>query len=174
MMLWFSSTIFPHSCFLYALPIYLVILAQSFSLLSPSCSICLIFLSYTLSCWLSLSNCSLSFLDQEDIGWEWEHLLTEVSSELQTEWDQGERPDLYPMPVAWEATTLRPTPSRNGANHIIPTASDGIWAGAPKGSAELAHYFKNWINPSCKIIVWLVVYVGVVLWYIYLCIQIIY
>ncbi|XP_031436384.1 intraflagellar transport protein 43 homolog A [Clupea harengus] len=37
---------------------------------------------------------------EEDIGWEWEHLLTEVSSELQTEWDQGERPDLYPMPVA--------------------------------------------------------------------------
>ncbi|XP_061598861.1 intraflagellar transport protein 43 homolog [Cololabis saira] len=27
---------------------------------------------------------------EEDVGWDWDHLFTEVSSELQMEWDQGE------------------------------------------------------------------------------------
>ncbi|KAF7670240.1 hypothetical protein LDENG_00043380 [Lucifuga dentata] len=27
---------------------------------------------------------------EEDVGWDWDHLFTEVSSELLTEWDQGE------------------------------------------------------------------------------------
>ncbi|XP_063070321.1 intraflagellar transport protein 43 homolog A-like [Engraulis encrasicolus] len=30
---------------------------------------------------------------EDDVGWDWDHLLTEVSSELQTEWDHGERQD---------------------------------------------------------------------------------
>lgn len=38
---------------------------------------------------------------QEDVGWDWDHLFTEVSSELQTEWDQGEREEQSPLPVAW-------------------------------------------------------------------------
>ncbi|KAF4102611.1 intraflagellar transport protein 43 homolog isoform X1 [Onychostoma macrolepis] len=37
---------------------------------------------------------------EEDVGWDWDHLFTEVSSELQTEWDQGEREDQSPLPVA--------------------------------------------------------------------------
>ncbi|KAI2654767.1 hypothetical protein H4Q32_011556 [Labeo rohita] len=37
---------------------------------------------------------------REDVGWDWDHLFTEVSSELQTEWDQGERDDQSPLPVA--------------------------------------------------------------------------
>uniref|UniRef100_A0A8C1U8J0 Intraflagellar transport protein 43 homolog n=1 Tax=Cyprinus carpio TaxID=7962 RepID=A0A8C1U8J0_CYPCA len=37
---------------------------------------------------------------EEDAGWDWDHLFTEVSSELQTEWDQGEREDQSPLPVA--------------------------------------------------------------------------
>lgn len=37
---------------------------------------------------------------QEDVGWDWDHLFTEVSSELQTEWDQGERDEQSPLPVA--------------------------------------------------------------------------
>ncbi|XP_073722139.1 intraflagellar transport protein 43 homolog A-like [Misgurnus anguillicaudatus] len=36
---------------------------------------------------------------EEDVGWDWDHLFTEVSSELQTEWDQGERDDQSPLPV---------------------------------------------------------------------------
>uniref|UniRef100_A0A673ZI08 Intraflagellar transport 43 n=1 Tax=Salmo trutta TaxID=8032 RepID=A0A673ZI08_SALTR len=28
---------------------------------------------------------------EEDVGWDWDHLFTEVSSELLTEWDQGEK-----------------------------------------------------------------------------------
>uniref|UniRef100_A0A673HFT1 Intraflagellar transport protein 43 homolog n=1 Tax=Sinocyclocheilus rhinocerous TaxID=307959 RepID=A0A673HFT1_9TELE len=37
---------------------------------------------------------------EEDVGWDWDHLFTEVSSELQTDWDQGEREDQSPLPVA--------------------------------------------------------------------------
>ncbi|XP_067310843.1 intraflagellar transport protein 43 homolog isoform X2 [Pseudorasbora parva] len=37
---------------------------------------------------------------EEDVGWDWDHLFTEVSSELQTEWDQGERDEPSPLPVA--------------------------------------------------------------------------
>ncbi|XP_016359980.1 intraflagellar transport protein 43 homolog [Sinocyclocheilus anshuiensis] len=37
---------------------------------------------------------------EEDVGWDWDHLFTEVSSELQMEWDQGEREDQSPLPVA--------------------------------------------------------------------------
>lgn len=37
---------------------------------------------------------------EEDVGWDWDHLFTEVSSELQTEWDQGERDEQSPLPVA--------------------------------------------------------------------------
>ncbi|KAJ8290453.1 hypothetical protein GJAV_G00013060 [Gymnothorax javanicus] len=35
---------------------------------------------------------------EEDVGWDWGHLFTEVSSELLTEWDQGEK-DPQPLPV---------------------------------------------------------------------------
>ncbi|XP_062326044.1 intraflagellar transport protein 43 homolog [Osmerus eperlanus] len=37
---------------------------------------------------------------EEDVGWDWDHLFTEVSSELLTEWDQGEKEDQSPLPVA--------------------------------------------------------------------------
>ncbi|TRY84618.1 hypothetical protein DNTS_001348 [Danionella cerebrum] len=37
---------------------------------------------------------------EEDVGWDWEHLFTEVSSELQSEWDQGESEDQSPPPIA--------------------------------------------------------------------------
>uniref|UniRef100_A0A671QIQ6 Intraflagellar transport 43 n=1 Tax=Sinocyclocheilus anshuiensis TaxID=1608454 RepID=A0A671QIQ6_9TELE len=37
---------------------------------------------------------------EEDVGWDWHHLFTEVSSELQTDWDQEEREDQSPLPVA--------------------------------------------------------------------------
>lgn len=37
---------------------------------------------------------------QEDVGWDWDHLFTEVSSELQTEWDQGERDEQSPVPAS--------------------------------------------------------------------------
>ncbi|KAI7804241.1 intraflagellar transport protein 43 homolog [Triplophysa rosa] len=37
---------------------------------------------------------------EEDVGWDWDHLFTEVSSELQTEWDQGERDEQSPVPVS--------------------------------------------------------------------------
>ncbi|XP_051502264.1 intraflagellar transport protein 43 homolog [Myxocyprinus asiaticus] len=37
---------------------------------------------------------------EEDVGWDWDHLFTEVSSELQTEWDQGEREEQSPLPVS--------------------------------------------------------------------------
>ncbi|XP_041122927.1 intraflagellar transport protein 43 homolog A-like [Polyodon spathula] len=30
---------------------------------------------------------------EEDVGWNWDHLFTEVSSELVTEWDQGDKED---------------------------------------------------------------------------------
>lgn len=32
----------------------------------------------------------LSFALQDDVSWDWDHLFTEVSSELLMEWDQGE------------------------------------------------------------------------------------
>ncbi|XP_048831331.1 intraflagellar transport protein 43 homolog [Brienomyrus brachyistius] len=34
---------------------------------------------------------------EEDVGWDWDHLFTEVSSELLTEWDQGEKEDQLPL-----------------------------------------------------------------------------
>ncbi|XP_076834891.1 intraflagellar transport protein 43 homolog [Brachyhypopomus gauderio] len=37
---------------------------------------------------------------EEDVVWDWDHLFTEVSSELQTEWEQGEGEDQSPLPVA--------------------------------------------------------------------------
>ncbi|XP_056333155.1 intraflagellar transport protein 43 homolog [Danio aesculapii] len=37
---------------------------------------------------------------EEDVGWDWDHLFTEVSSELQSEWDEGDREDQSPLPVA--------------------------------------------------------------------------
>ncbi|KAK7152437.1 hypothetical protein R3I93_010604 [Phoxinus phoxinus] len=37
---------------------------------------------------------------EEDVAWDWDHLFTEVSSELQTEWDQEEREEQSPPPVA--------------------------------------------------------------------------
>lgn len=43
---------------------------------------------------------------QEDVVWDWDHLFTEVSSELQTEWDQEEREEQSPPPVAWGGTRL--------------------------------------------------------------------
>ncbi|XP_036398187.1 intraflagellar transport protein 43 homolog isoform X1 [Megalops cyprinoides] len=36
---------------------------------------------------------------EEDVGWDWGHLFTEVSSELLTEWDQGEKEDPQAQPV---------------------------------------------------------------------------
>ncbi|XP_023842374.1 intraflagellar transport protein 43 homolog isoform X2 [Salvelinus sp. IW2-2015] len=36
---------------------------------------------------------------EEDVGWDWDHLFTEVSSELLTEWDQGEKEEQVPLPV---------------------------------------------------------------------------
>ncbi|XP_035271380.1 intraflagellar transport protein 43 homolog isoform X2 [Anguilla anguilla] len=36
---------------------------------------------------------------EEDVGWDWGHLFTEVSSELLTEWDQGEKEDPQPLPA---------------------------------------------------------------------------
>lgn len=36
----------------------------------------------------------LSFALQDDVSWEWDHLFTEVSSELLMEWDQGESEEL--------------------------------------------------------------------------------
>uniref|UniRef100_A0A4W5KA80 Intraflagellar transport 43 n=1 Tax=Hucho hucho TaxID=62062 RepID=A0A4W5KA80_9TELE len=34
---------------------------------------------------------------EEDVGWDWDHLFTEVSSELLTEWDQGEKEEQVPL-----------------------------------------------------------------------------
>ncbi|MGH0183670.1 UNVERIFIED_CONTAM: hypothetical protein FKN15_012623 [Acipenser sinensis] len=36
---------------------------------------------------------------EEDVGWNWDHLFTEVSSELMTEWDQGDKEDHKQMPL---------------------------------------------------------------------------
>ncbi|CAB1335181.1 unnamed protein product, partial [Coregonus sp. 'balchen'] len=36
---------------------------------------------------------------EEDVGWDWDHLFTEVSSELLTEWDQGEKEEQVPLSV---------------------------------------------------------------------------
>ncbi|XP_030212147.1 intraflagellar transport protein 43 homolog isoform X2 [Gadus morhua] len=36
---------------------------------------------------------------EEDVGWDWHHLFTEVSSELLSEWDQGESEEQAPLPV---------------------------------------------------------------------------
>ncbi|KAK1150475.1 hypothetical protein AOXY_G34000 [Acipenser oxyrinchus oxyrinchus] len=36
---------------------------------------------------------------EEDVGWNWDHLFTEVSSELMTEWDQGDKEDHKKMPL---------------------------------------------------------------------------
>ncbi|XP_076017695.1 intraflagellar transport protein 43 homolog [Genypterus blacodes] len=36
---------------------------------------------------------------EEDVGWDWDHLFTEVSSELLTEWDQGESEDAAALSV---------------------------------------------------------------------------
>ncbi|XP_014066353.1 intraflagellar transport protein 43 homolog A isoform X1 [Salmo salar] len=36
---------------------------------------------------------------EEDVGWDWDRLFTEVSSELLTEWDQGEKEEQVPLPV---------------------------------------------------------------------------
>ncbi|KAJ7988647.1 hypothetical protein DPEC_G00311380 [Dallia pectoralis] len=36
---------------------------------------------------------------EEDVGWDWDHLFTEVSSELLTEWDQGEKEEHVPLSV---------------------------------------------------------------------------
>ncbi|CAL8286483.1 unnamed protein product [Lota lota] len=36
---------------------------------------------------------------EEDVGWDWDHLFTEVSSELLTEWDQGESEEQGALPV---------------------------------------------------------------------------
>ncbi|XP_066550451.1 intraflagellar transport protein 43 homolog isoform X5 [Amia ocellicauda] len=36
---------------------------------------------------------------EEDVGWDWDHLFTEVSSELMTEWDQGDKEDPKQPPL---------------------------------------------------------------------------
>ncbi|KAL0969127.1 hypothetical protein UPYG_G00222900 [Umbra pygmaea] len=36
---------------------------------------------------------------EDDVGWDWDHLFTEVSSELLTEWDQGEKEEMVHLPV---------------------------------------------------------------------------
>lgn len=43
----------------------------------------------------SLSSFSL----QDDVGWDWDHLFTEVSSELLMEWDQGESEEQTALPL---------------------------------------------------------------------------
>ncbi|KAG2457587.1 IF43B protein, partial [Polypterus senegalus] len=36
---------------------------------------------------------------EEDVGWDWDHLFTEVSSELQCELDQGDKDEQKQMSV---------------------------------------------------------------------------
>ncbi|XP_029982972.1 intraflagellar transport protein 43 homolog isoform X2 [Sphaeramia orbicularis] len=36
---------------------------------------------------------------EEDVSWDWDHLFTEVSSELLMEWDQGENEEQAALPV---------------------------------------------------------------------------
>ncbi|XP_008305514.1 intraflagellar transport protein 43 homolog isoform X2 [Cynoglossus semilaevis] len=36
---------------------------------------------------------------EDDVSWDWDHLFTEVSSELLMEWDQGENEDQAALPV---------------------------------------------------------------------------
>ncbi|XP_069008193.1 intraflagellar transport protein 43 homolog isoform X2 [Embiotoca jacksoni] len=36
---------------------------------------------------------------EDDVSWDWDHLFTEVSSELLMEWDQGESEELAALPV---------------------------------------------------------------------------
>lgn len=36
---------------------------------------------------------------QEDVSWDWDHLFTEVSSELMMEWDQGDSEEQAALPV---------------------------------------------------------------------------
>lgn len=36
---------------------------------------------------------------QDDVSWDWDHLFTEVSSELLMEWDQGESEEQPEMPL---------------------------------------------------------------------------
>lgn len=36
---------------------------------------------------------------QEDVSWDWDHLFTEVSSELLMEWDQGENEEQAALPI---------------------------------------------------------------------------
>ncbi|KPP60729.1 intraflagellar transport protein 43A-like [Scleropages formosus] len=40
-----------------------------------------------------------AFQTLEDVGWDWDHLFTEVSSELLSEWDQGEEEQAQPTLV---------------------------------------------------------------------------
>ncbi|XP_063764294.1 intraflagellar transport protein 43 homolog isoform X1 [Eleginops maclovinus] len=37
---------------------------------------------------------------EDDVSWDWDHLFTEVSSELLMEWDQGESEDQAALPVS--------------------------------------------------------------------------
>uniref|UniRef100_A0A3P8XR50 Intraflagellar transport protein 43 homolog n=1 Tax=Esox lucius TaxID=8010 RepID=A0A3P8XR50_ESOLU len=37
---------------------------------------------------------------EEDVAWDWDHLFTEVSSELLMEWDQGEKEEQVPLSVS--------------------------------------------------------------------------
>nr|XP_043902936.1 intraflagellar transport protein 43 homolog isoform X2 [Solea senegalensis] len=47
----------------------------------------------------SLPLFCLSFALQDDVSWDWDHLFTEVSSELLMEWDQGENEEQAALPV---------------------------------------------------------------------------
>lgn len=57
--------------------------------MSPSASLILLFSPSPVS----------PFALQDDVSWDWDHLFTEVSSELQMEWDQGESEEQAALPL---------------------------------------------------------------------------
>lgn len=71
------------------------------------CSLCCPWSLFFLPCLLLPPNSSSSLLrllcsaGQDDVSWDWDHLFTEVSSELLMEWDQGENEDQAALPVTW-------------------------------------------------------------------------
>lgn len=70
-------------------------------LFAPSCSLCSLssyFPSASLILLFSPSSVS-SFALQDDVSWDWDHLFTEVSSELLMEWDQGESEEQAALPL---------------------------------------------------------------------------
>ncbi|KAK0144913.1 Intraflagellar transport protein 43 A [Merluccius polli] len=60
---------------------------------------------------------------EEDVGWDWDHLFTEVSSELLTEWDQGESEEQGALPALPRCPFLPPLPSCEVPIHVETTSS---------------------------------------------------